>query len=183
MRKKIFLVCGRSCVGKSSIVWKVSSDLGLKQAKSYTTRPMRQGEEEQSDHIFITDDDIKLYADDIAAYTQIDGYHYFTTKEVLKESDFYVIDPNGIEFLKEGCWDEFDFVVVYIRANRLVTEIRAECRGDAEVYAKRCVSEKSQFDVFEKIEDWDYCIWNMGTFYNAVEEMKNIVLQEGVFGY
>lgn len=183
MRKKIFLVCGRSCVGKSSIVKKVCSDLGLRQVRSYTTRPMRQGEEEESDHIFITDDDIKLYADDIAAYTKINGYHYFTTRKVLRDSDFYVVDPNGIEFLKEGCWDEFKFVVIYVRASRLITELRAQCRGDADVFIKRCVSEQSQFDLFESIEDWDYCIWNTGTFYSAVEEMKNIVLGEGVVSY
>ena len=50
MKKTIFLVCGRTATGKSSIVHKVCDETDLSYVKSYTTRPMRDSEKEESDH-------------------------------------------------------------------------------------------------------------------------------------
>lgn len=95
---KKFLIVGRSSSGKTSIASAACSELGLKLVKSYTTRPPRNEKESinSKDHIFITEDDVEKYKDDIAAYTEINGYKYFTTMDQIDECDAYVIDPNGI---------------------------------------------------------------------------------------
>lgn len=179
-KKKIFLIVGRSCVGKSSLSRQVCADLGLKQVKSYTTRPMRPGEEDpdNTDHIFITETEFSEYSEDIAAYTEINGYRYFTTKSVLQQSDLYVIDPNGVKDLYERCPDEFEFIVIYITAPRVLGIIRAECRGDADVYAKRVGAEDAQFTEFEMVANWDYCMSNNSAFYQGVDKLKHIIQTE-----
>lgn len=179
MGKKIFLVCGRSCAGKSSIVRELCERHGLCQVKSYTTRPARPGEEKISDHIFITENDIPAYAKGVVAYTYINGNHYFATVDCLEKADFYVIDPNGIELLKDTCGDSFDLVTVYIHTDLETAAVRSGCRGD-DAFMCRYESEKSQFDRFEDIHGWDYYLENNGTFYDAVEQFERILKKEGV---
>ena len=54
-KKQIFLIVGRSGVGKSSIVKAVCDITGMSCVKSYTTRPRREDEKEHTDHIFISE--------------------------------------------------------------------------------------------------------------------------------
>lgn len=178
MRKKKILVVGRSCAGKSSIVNEVCKRLGLKQVKSYTTRPRRPGEKDTiSDHYFISDDEFVLYKEDTIAYTEINGAKYFATRSELEASDIYVIDPNGIEDLKRRCGDEFQFVVIYIRVPKSISKKRADQRGDKD-YNERSEKEAPQFDEFEKKMAWDYHILNNGTFESAVNTMEKMVRKE-----
>lgn len=109
MDKKLLIV-GRSSSGKTSIASAACDRLGLKLVKSYTTRPPRNEKEatDSKDHIFISEGDVAKYEDDFAAYTEINGYKYFTTIDQLDECDAYVIDPNGIKSLKEKCGNMFD---------------------------------------------------------------------------
>ena len=94
-----FLFVGRTASVKSSISKAVGDKMGLKQVVSYTTRPMRKNEKDGSDHIFISDNELNTYKDDIEAYTEINGYKYFTTFDIIDHSDIYVIDPNGSDNL------------------------------------------------------------------------------------
>lgn len=55
---------------------------------------------EHSDHIFISNEEYNKLQD-IAAETEINGCRYCTTVEVLNQCDFYVIDPDGIDYLKK----------------------------------------------------------------------------------
>lgn len=101
--KKIILVVGRSASGKSSITREACNKLHLNLVKSYTTRPPRPKElTGESDHYFITEEEYETQKDqfDIVAYTEINGFKYFTTEDILNNSDVYVIDPKGIEYLK-----------------------------------------------------------------------------------
>ena len=119
-KKKLkFLFIGRTASGKSSIAKEVCRRLGLKQVKSYTTRPKREGEtEENSAHYFVTKDDFEFIMSDsqvnngIAAYTEINGYEYCTTIDILDDSDIYVIDPDGVEYLKNHCTNKYDFIEI-----------------------------------------------------------------------
>ena len=97
----LFLIIGRTASGKSSIANLVASEMKLSVLKSYTTRPMRPGEEHCSDHIFIKEDEFQIYKNSIVAYTEINGYKYFCTKNQLMKADIYVIDPDGYDFLSK----------------------------------------------------------------------------------
>ena len=153
--KKLFCIIGRSASGKSSLVKAIVKDMDLKVVKSYTTRPMRQGETEQnSDHYFISEDEVKLYKNQMIAYTKINDYEYFTTINVLKQSDIYVIDPEGYQYLLKNLEKyhiKMKLIPIYIKLTRDELFVRANKRGDdMNVYRKRYKNENSQFTNFEK---------------------------------
>lgn len=183
-KKKIFLIIGRTSSGKSSLSREVCKRLNLIQVKSHTTREPRPSElknPEECDHYFISNEEVKQYEPDMAAYTLINGNHYFTTKQTLSESDVYVIDPNGLYDLRRRCKNEFEFVTIYIRTPKTVAQRRFTSRGESiDNFHERYEKEDSQFLDFERRMDWDYHILNDGEFEVAVQTMINIFRKEGV---
>ena len=92
--KTVFLIVGETSSGKDTFVQKICAEHGYSQLISYATRPRRDGEGDT--HIFISDDEAKQFVDKMIAYTRIGEYQYFATIPQLYESDFYVIDPQGV---------------------------------------------------------------------------------------
>lgn len=163
---------GRTASGKSSIAKAVCEKMKLKQVISYTTRPMRPSEKDGADHIFIKDEDVNTYKDNIAAYTEINGYKYFTTFDVIDDSDIYVIDPKGIVDLKERCKDRYRFIEIYIRTPLKIAEARAKKRGDSlEEFKKRYVDEHQQFADYEMKHEFHYHLRNDRPFEESVERV------------
>ena len=102
MNKEHTLLCilGESSSGKDSLTNKLCETMGYSAICSYTTRPRRDGEGET--HVFV-DDSVyeEMFTEGkIAAYTEISGFKYWTTVEQLYENDCYIIDPYGVEVLK-----------------------------------------------------------------------------------
>lgn len=180
MKRKIFLFIGRSAVGKSSIAREVCERLGLRQAKSYTTRPIRFGEDiDKSDHYFISEFQALTFPpENIAAYTEINGYKYFTTYDVLNTSDIYVIDPKGAETLKQNCGDRYDFIEFYIRVPFTVAKLRAKNRKDEKGWLLRRESEDAQFKNYENLHTFHYNILNVGTLESAVDTVCKWITKE-----
>lgn len=153
--KKLFCIMGRTCAGKTSLAKAVAESLNMKVVKSYTTRPMREGESEHtSDHIFVSDDEVKLFQGKIAAYTEINGYKYFVTKDMIMNSDIYVIDPDGYKMLTEYVKRKelkIELIPIYIDVDVNDQERRYRARGNTrEQFWERYKSEAEQFSKFEK---------------------------------
>ena len=123
--KEHVLVCvmAESSAGKDSVVSKICELTGWTQLVSYTTRPRR--ENEGNTHVFVTENEYKEMreAGKVAAYTFINGYHYWSTIDQLYESDVYIIDPVGVESLKAMNLSNLKIVTVYINVPE---EIRKE---------------------------------------------------------
>lgn len=182
MSNKKYLIVGRSCTGKSALSKEVCRRLGLHQVKSHTTRPIRASENPDTcDHYFISSEDIPAYESDMVAYTEINGYQYFTTRMELERCDIYVIDPNGIEDLKRRAGDDFQFITIYISVPKNIAEKRAVQREDNN-YDKRIRSENLQFANYEKKREWDYQLLNSGTFAEGVERLERIIKKERTKG-
>lgn len=164
-----FLFIGRTASGKSSIAKGVCEKMGLTQVVSYTTRPMRKSEKNGSDHIFITDGEVSRYEEDIAAYTEINGYKYFTTYDVIDKSDIYVIDPIGVDNLKIKCGDRYEFIEIYIRIPQNLAEERARIRGDKlKDFRQRWVAENQQFTDYENRHTFAWHLRNDRPFDESV---------------
>lgn len=149
---KLYCIMGRSASGKSTLARKVAEHFKLSILKSYTTRPIRPGENpDSSDHIFITEKDVPKYKEQVIAETEINGYLYFTTKEQLKSADIYVIDPLGLDYLQKNVnTKEIKLVPIYISVNPLVAFHHAIKREDnLTEWIKRFNAEDEQFAVFE----------------------------------
>ena len=175
-RKIAFLVIGRSGCGKDTLVNYMCQKYGLKKLKSYTTRPPRQNEEDT--HIFISPEDVQKYQDDIIAYTKIGEFEYFATKSQLKDINFYIIDPKGVQVLENipNLEQEFTFIKLFIYLPEKERKKRIALRGDSEeAFLKRQEGEKQQFDNFEWQTDlFDYAICNMDLI-EAQKELEHIV--------
>lgn len=176
--KKLFCIMGRTCSGKTTLAKTVAETLHMKVLRSYTTRPMREGENEYtSDHIFISDDEVKLFQGKIAAYTEINGYKYFVTKDMVMNSDIYVVDPNGYKILVDTVKRKnmkIKLIPIYIDVDVADQERRFRNRGNTrDEFWKRYKSETEQFDKFEEeIDDFDCEVYTY--------RIKNVVFQYSV---
>lgn len=185
--KKLFCIMGRTCAGKTSLAKAVAESLNMKVVKSYTTRPMREEESEHtSDHIFVSDDEVKLFQGKIAAYTEINGYKYFVTKDMIMNSDIYVIDPDGYRMLTEYVKRKelkIKLIPIYIDVDVADQESRYRARGNTrEQFWERYKSEAEQFSKFEEeMNDWwegeyVYVIKNID-FQYSVKKMKEYIYE------
>jgi guanylate kinase len=159
----LLLVVGRTASGKDSLVNKLCERTHLKAITSYTTRPRR--EKEGDTHVFATEDVYEqMQADgEVAAYTQIAGYHYWTTIEQLYDNDVYIIDYKGIQTLRELNLPNIRFVTVFINTPDDIREERAlsKRKDDKLVFRKRSLDEAAQFREMLKNADFDYSISNI----------------------
>ena len=167
-----FLFIGRTASGKSSIAKAVCEKMRLVQVISYTTRPIRKSEKNGSDHIFISDNEVSKYENDIAAYTEINGYKYFTTYDAIDKADIYVIDPIGVDNLKIKCGDRYEFVEIYIRTPQKIAEERARIRGDKlKDFKQRWVAENQQFTDYENRHTFAWHLRNDRPFDESVDKV------------
>ena len=122
----IILIVGKSGSGKSTLAKMLEDNYGLREVKSYTTRPCRGAND--TSHIFVTRNEFKGL--DICAYTLYNGNEYGATNDQVNESDIDVIDPNGVEYFLEHYTGRKVPIVICIEADKKVRKKRLKERGD-----------------------------------------------------
>lgn len=98
---KLFIVMGKSASGKDTIYKRIlECNLGLKTVVTYTTRPIREGEQEGREHFFRTKEQLDLLEQsgkviESSCYYTIDGpWYYFTADDGqinLETGDYLMI--------------------------------------------------------------------------------------------
>lgn len=180
MNHKIFCIMGESAAGKDSLTNRLCNELGLKQVISYATRPRRNGEGDT--HIFV-DDEVyeKMKSDNnIAAYTNIDGYHYWSTIDQLYSNDIYIIDPSGVKTLEDLKLDDLDICSIYINVPFELRLGRSSGRGDEiSTFLSRTQSEMEQFLKMKSHGGFDYAVSNLNSN-KAFNVLKNIIEVETI---
>lgn len=177
----LFCIMAESAAGKDSLVNMLCKKNNFAQLISYTTRPRRENEGDT--HIFV---DNATYFEmkeknNIAAYTNINSNHYWSTIDQLYTTDFYVIDPIGIQSLRALNLPNLRIVTVYINVPEDVRMQRAKSRkDDINVYRNRCLSERQQFRDMKKNMDVDYVVPNLDIA-KAYSVLKWIVTAEGIW--
>lgn len=176
--KTIITIAGRTAAGKSIIAKKLAERLGLTVLKSYTTRAPRPDEianPADADHIFVSEAEYDKLTD-IIAETCINGNRYCTTKEVLKNSDCYVIDPDGLSYLKKNLEPGFRLAQFYVYADEDIRKKRFMERGKSESeFRVRSDAENEQFSTYEDEHGYDIIIFNNGNIKDAVDIMESYV--------
>lgn len=183
--KTIFCILGESGSGKDTLVEYTLKEfkLDLKPVLSYTDRPIRQGEQNGKEHIFLSGEEmtefLKSNKKDIAAYTQIGetGYRYCAMTSVIDRSDIYIIDPNGLKEFKERTGDRYNIVSIYIDCPLKERRKRTEGRSDAaSKFEARVAAESDQFAKFREEHGYDHVIDNgsMSTIYRSAMTLADI---------
>lgn len=180
-KKVIFLFIGRTASGKSSLARYMCKNFGFKQVKSYTTRPPRDGEiNGYEDHYFVSEKEFSEIKSnkELVAYTKINGYEYGTTLDELEKSDIYVIDPDGVKYLKEHC-SGFKFVEIYFSSPFEIAKSRYIRRdGDEKSFYNRYNSEDEQFSKYEQDAEYDHLFVNDMKFSKAASALCDLMKSE-----
>lgn len=194
MKPKLICIVGETASGKDSITnaaIEKMSNYEIRPVCSYADRPKRENETEGVEHYFISTEEFnklkKERKNDILAYTHIKkkksdkGYQYMALTDELeiKKSHIYVIDPQGLQFLKDKYSETIDIVSVYIYASLETRLDRASGRSDFDKeFKKRVEAETEQFDEFRNNHLYDYKIDNdnngSDAFKIAVNQLCNI---------
>lgn len=178
----LLCVLGRTSCGKDTLVGKLCERTGLTAITSYTTRPRRNNE--GNTHIFSTKEEYeRMQAEgNVAAYTEISGNYYWTTIDQLFEHSIYIIDPKGVETLRQLNLPNLRLVTVYINTPDDVRKDRAlNKRGDDRlIFMKRDMAERDQFRAMLRNADFDYAISNID-MPKAYSVLRWISTVEGVW--
>lgn len=178
----LIAVVGKTGSGKSSLINKICKRKGYTQLISYTTRPRRN--EDDNDHLFVGEEDYQIAKEsgEIVAETEINGYHYYATKNQVYEADLYTINPLGLDALLSMNLPNLKIITVYISCpDDLRMERAVAQRGDNKnIFRARNLSESAQFRHFIAAEKWDYSIKNID-FAKSYSVLRWITDVEGVW--
>ena len=163
--KPIVLIVGESGSGKSTICNYLSETYGLKELKSYTTRPKRN--ENDTSHTFVSQTEFNTVAKDAVAYTRFDGYEYCASVQQVDESDLYVIDMDGVRTLLECYKGKRVPYVVYIKTDGLDRVENMIRRGDNWSDAMRRVEHDKA--AFKDVNDYA-----MYAYENRIDDYKSV---------
>lgn len=175
MLNNIYLICGKSGSGKTTIVDTLSEKLGYQALQSYTTRKPRHPND--TDHIY---SNISGYmnakeANQIIAQTVFDYHYYWATVEQLEKSDLYIIDKAGITSLKNNYHGNRKLIVIYIDVDTEICVQRMKLRGDSsnKIWERLKNDEKAFVDI-EKMSD--FIVDGHGKSNETWQSVANIIL-------
>lgn len=149
---KIYCVMGKSSSGKDSIYHEIMEKgaLGLKPIIPYTTRPIRDGEQDGREYHFCTEDTVQRLQDagrimELRAYNTVYGvWKYFTVDDeridLSKNNYLYIVTLEGYTKIRE--YFGADRVVpIYIEVEdgeRLMRAIAREQKQEVPKYEEMC---------------------------------------------
>lgn len=150
MNKKI-IITGKAGSGKDHFINHLCKELGLKKEVSYTTRPMRNGEEPGYSYNFVTEEVFHEMREkkQFIECVNFRGWWYGTHHDSWKNSDVFIMTPEGIEHVKEH---RNECYIVYLDIPVQNRVERVSRRSDADDTERRIAADYTQFVNFK---DWD----------------------------
>jgi len=148
---RLITITGSSGAGKDTVARLLALMPDFEVICSYTTRPMREGEEEGREHHFVKS--CKVSKQDMLAYTQYGGYEYWTEKSQLHDNAIYVIDEKGLVKLCEN-FPDIELINIYVAASSSTLETRG-------ISKERQARDHDRYHL--DINDYNFVIPNNGT--------------------
>lgn len=138
----MLVLCGKSAAGKNFLLNELINQ-GMKRVITYTTRPMRDGEEDGVDYHFIPEQLFEKVKND-NFFAETAEYHVAngdTWKYGSAISDYastndsvIILNPDGIKQIKK---QNIPVVVIFLDASEKIRMQRLKMRGDDEDEVKR----------------------------------------------
>jgi guanylate kinase len=177
MKKDKIIIVGKGGSGKDFIRNYFERRFpNTKYCKSYTTRPIREGEENGKDYIFINDSEIPSEKD-LYESVYFNGWFYGTLKKDFNESNLFIMTPKGISSLKKK--DRKKCLVLYIKADEEIRRERLSRRKDADDVERRI---KADEEDFSKFDDYDIAIGNSEDYLDISPEQLMEYLNQNMPG-
>lgn len=146
---RLITLTGPSGAGKDTVARMMSEMTDWTVLCSYTTRPMREGEEDGREHYFV--ERVNVSPTEMLAYTVYGGYEYWTRLDQVKDTAIYVIDEVGLVDLKEK-HPEIDVYSIYVNSDILIRLTRG-------VKLPRIIRDVERFRNAPQVK-YDYVIHN-----------------------
>lgn len=183
----ILVLVGESASGKTTLAKMLEEKAGFERVITYTTRNMREGEQNGVDYNFIDKAKFDELVKDnfFAEYIYYRGWGYGTAIDVnLKKNQIVVLNPPGVrslkKFLKHWGYNNHDCVTIYLNVDRRSRLVKLLERGDdIEESYRRSLSDVGQFSGFEK--EADFVIENPNyekSIDEVFQEVKKIIENE-----
>lgn len=192
---KIYCVMGKSSSGKDSIYHEImeKSALGLKPIIPYTTRPIRDGEQDGREYHFCTEDTVQRLQDagrimELRAYNTVYGvWKYFTVDDeridLSKNNYLYIVTLEGYTKIRE--YFGADRVVpIYIEVEdgeRLMRAIAREQKQDVPKYEEMCrrfLADSADFSEEKLVEAGVVRRFQNNDFVQTVQEVTAYIADE-----
>lgn len=159
----ILIIAGESASGKTTLAKRIADDNinNFSRIITYTTRPQREGEINDIDYRFVTDEVFNnmIKQGSFVEYTNYRGWQYGTAINFGKDDNkVVVLNPTGVRAFKRYVQEHpelgLDIYIVYLKVDRRSRLIKLLERGDdiEEAY-RRSVSDEGQFAEFEREVD------------------------------
>lgn len=156
----MIVLCGKTSSGKDSIM-KELINIGMERVVTYTTRPMRDGEENGKSYWFMPELHFKKLVDEgffleTTSYKVANGHtwYYGTPIDGLTDKKAIIMNPDGVKVIKQH--PELNPIVFYVSAPDEVLKERLKLRGDNEdEAARRMETDKKDFEDIEKYMDFE----------------------------
>ena len=192
---KIYCVMGKSSSGKDSIYHEIMEKgaLGLKPIIPYTTRPIRDGEQDGREYHFCTEDTVQRLQDagrimELRAYNTVYGvWKYFTVDDeridLSKNNYLYIVTLEGYTKIRE--YFGADRVVpIYIEVEdgeRLMRAIAREQKQDVPKYEEMCrrfLADQNDFSDEKLLEAGVVRRFQNNDFVQTVQEVTAYIADE-----
>lgn len=192
---KIYCVMGKSSSGKDSIYHEIMEKgaLGLKPIIPYTTRPIRDGEQDGREYHFCTEDTVQRLQDagrimELRAYNTVYGvWKYFTVDDeridLSKNNYLYIVTLEGYTKIRE--YFGADRVVpIYIEVEdgeRLMRAIAREQKQDVPKYEEMCrrfLADSADFSEEKLVEAGIVRRFQNNDFVQTVREVTAYIADE-----
>ena len=176
-KKTILCTVGRTGSGKNYISERLSTILDYPLVVSHTTRPKRDNETNGVEHWFDTKEefDTLIQNNTMIAYTKIGEYEYCALLEDIGDNAIYIIDPHGIEYLKQNFKNQINLKIIYMYCDEYIRRARASTRSDFKIaWEDRNKAEDEQFTEFEMNRPWDLLIDNSHANLNMERVKKQV---------
>lgn len=182
-RGTIFVVSAPSGAGKTTLCRRLIAELdGIDFSVSYTTRAPRMGEREGVDYHFVSREQFekKIAAEEFVEWAVVDGEHYGTLAQSLRESSaggrdiLLDLDTQGAENIRRAFPDAL--LVFILPPGRSVLRERLSKRGTESVQdVERRLALAA--DEVRKSPLYDFVVIN-DDFETAYDELRSIVVAD-----
>lgn len=187
--EKIFAVVGASASGKDTLVSMVSEELCMPVATSFTTRPMRSGEKDGREYIFISEEEFiqKEAMSEIAectSYNNVDNqtWWYGLTKEELEKGRYVlaIVNPDGLKQLTDLYGEKVVSILIQCDGKeRLRRAIDRDEKANPNEICRRFLSDSRDFEglIFDYSVDTTSKNGEVSLL-NSYNKFKKIILTE-----